>query len=53
VLYFLHKDKILGPNGCTAEFFLGISELLGDDLLRVVEEVRLSEKLLILSVQNL
>ena len=32
------KDKILGPNWWTNEFYIAILDLLGADLLTVVEE---------------
>jgi len=42
VLHSFQKDKSPGPNGWTIEFFLGFYDLLKVDLLRVVEESRLS-----------
>jgi hypothetical protein len=36
------KDKIPGPDGWTIEFYLAFFDLLGADLLRVVEETRLN-----------
>jgi hypothetical protein len=36
------KDKIPGPDGWTVEFFLHFFELVGDDLLGMVEESRLN-----------
>jgi hypothetical protein len=40
IISTFHKDKILSPNGWTLEFYLGFFEFLGEDLLRVVEKVR-------------
>ena len=40
------KDKTSGPDGWTIEFFLDLFELLGEDLLRVIEDTRLSGGLL-------
>jgi hypothetical protein len=37
----LQKDKSLGPYGWLVEFFLGLYELISEDLLKVVEECRL------------
>lgn len=44
-LKWLKKDKISGPDGWTIEFYLASYELLSHDLLRVVEECRISESL--------
>jgi hypothetical protein len=44
VLTTFKKDKSLGPDRWTVEFYLSFFELLGEDLLWVVEEVRLSGK---------
>jgi hypothetical protein len=41
------KDKILGPNGGTIKFFWGCRELIEDDLLKVVEELRKTEKVIV------
>jgi hypothetical protein len=41
VLKGFTKDKSLGPDGWTVEFFLHYFELVGQDLLEVVEESRL------------
>jgi hypothetical protein len=41
VLTSFKKDKIPGPNGWIVELFLGFFGMLGDDLLRVVEEMSL------------
>eukprot|EP01018_Ginkgo_biloba_P002298 Gb_28324 [translate_table: standard] len=38
VLNTLQKDKSPGPDGWSVEFYLDFFELLGDDLLRVIEE---------------
>lgn len=35
-----HKDKSPNPYGWTVEFYLGFVEVLGDNLLQVVEEMR-------------
>jgi hypothetical protein len=40
------KEKSIVPDGWTVEFFEFFFDLLGDDLLQVVEEVRTSGKLL-------
>ena len=42
VLQSFQKDKILGLDGWTIEFFIDLFELLGGDLLRVVEDTRIS-----------
>jgi len=39
-LHNFQKDKSPGPDGWTVEFFLGLYELIGADILRVVEETR-------------
>jgi hypothetical protein len=41
VLHSFQKDKIPGPDGWTIEFFIGLYELIGTNILRVVEESRL------------
>jgi len=38
VLHSFQKDKSPGPDGWPIEFFLGFFELIGGDLLKVVEE---------------
>jgi hypothetical protein len=38
------RNKSLGLDNWTAEFFKEFFDLLGDDLLRVVEEIRLPGK---------
>lgn len=40
VLQSFQKDKSLGPDGWSIEFYAGFNELLGSDLLGVVEESR-------------
>ena len=45
VLYSFHKDKSLGPDGQTIEFFLGSFEILGEDLMKVVEGSRLGGRI--------
>jgi len=44
-LKWFKKDKSLGPDGWTIEFYLAFYDLLGEDLLKVVEECRLSGSL--------
>jgi hypothetical protein len=44
VLSTFKKDRSLGLDGWTVEFFLDFFDLLGEDLLQVVEEVRRSRK---------
>ena len=41
-LKYFKKDKSPGPDGWTIEFFLELFEILGDDLLKVVEDSRIS-----------
>jgi hypothetical protein len=41
VLKSFAKDKSLGPNGWTVEFFIHFFDLVGDDLLDLVEDSRL------------
>eukprot|EP00253_Pinus_taeda_P016805 PITA_16805 len=41
-LKWFEKDKSPGPDGWTIEFYLAFYDLLGQDLLKVVEECRLS-----------
>jgi hypothetical protein len=41
VLKLFAKDKSLGPDGWTVEFFIHFFELVGDDLLEVVEDSRI------------
>jgi hypothetical protein len=40
VLKYFAKDKILGPDGWTIEFFLHFFEFVGEALLKVVEDSR-------------
>jgi hypothetical protein len=40
VLHSFQKVKIPGPDGWTIEFFIGLYELIGTNILRVVEESR-------------
>jgi hypothetical protein len=42
VLHNFQKDKILGPDGWTIEFLLGLYDLLGQDLLKLVEDTRVT-----------
>ena len=45
VLGSFQKDKSPGPDGWTIEFFLGFYEVLGMDLLQVVEDTRVSGRI--------
>ena len=45
VLQSFQKDKSLGPYGWSIEFFLELYEILGEDLLKVVEDTRLLGRL--------
>jgi hypothetical protein len=38
------KEKSLGPDGWTVEFYLHYFDLVGQDLLDMVEETRIEEK---------
>ena len=38
VLHSFQKDKSLGPNGWSVEFFMGLYDIFGGNLLRVVED---------------
>jgi hypothetical protein len=38
VLHSFQKDKIPGPDGWTIEFFLGLYDFLGHDMLKLVED---------------
>lgn len=42
ILKWFRKDKITGPDGCTIEFYLEFYDILGQYLLKVVEESRVS-----------
>jgi hypothetical protein len=42
VMNSFQKDKIPGPDGWTIEFFLGFFDFIGQDILSLVEETRLS-----------
>jgi hypothetical protein len=42
ILGSFKKEKILGPNGWTMEFYLGFYEFLEKDLLHVIDESRRS-----------
>ena len=44
-LHSFQKDKSPGLDGWTIEFFLGLYDLLGGDLLKVMEDTRLSGRL--------
>jgi hypothetical protein len=39
------KDKSPGPDGWTIEFFLGCYEIIGTDLLKMVEDTRISSRI--------
>jgi hypothetical protein len=43
IIHSFQKDKIPGPYGWTIEFYLAFFDLLGADLLQVVEEFRRNE----------
>lgn len=40
VIHSFNHNKSLGPDGWTIEFYSGFFELIGEDLLEVVEESR-------------
>ena len=40
VLHSFQKDKIPGPDGWSMDFFVGLFDLIGNDILKVVEESR-------------
>jgi hypothetical protein len=44
VLHTFQKDKSLGLDGWPAEFYLDFFEVLGDDILKVVEDIMLLRK---------
>lgn len=46
ILHQFKKYESPDPNGWTIEFFMGFFNILGEDLLRVVEEIRISGRLL-------
>jgi hypothetical protein len=46
VLKLFAKDKSLGPDGWTVEFFSHFFDLLGDDLLELVEDSRMRGKVI-------
>jgi hypothetical protein len=46
VLSSFKQDKIPGPDGLPIELYLGFYDLLEEDLLRVIEEVKSSGKVL-------
>jgi hypothetical protein len=37
-LCYFQKDESPSPNGCPIEFYLGVYDILGKDLLKMVEE---------------
>jgi len=45
VLFNFQKDKIPGSDGWTVEFLQGLFDIIGDDLLKVVEDSRVSERI--------
>ena len=45
VLHSFQKDKFPGPDGWTVEFFLGCYEILGQDLLKMREDTRISGRI--------
>jgi hypothetical protein len=45
VLNSFQKDKILGSDGWTIEFFLGFFDSIGQDILSLVEETRLTRQM--------
>jgi hypothetical protein len=45
VLHSFQKDKIPGPDGWTIEFFLGCYEIVGPDLLKMIEDTRTSGRI--------
>jgi hypothetical protein len=47
VLKLFAKDKSSGPNGWTVEFFSHFFDLVGDELLEVVEDSRMRGKVII------
>ena len=44
-LHSFQKDKSLGPDGWNIELFLGMYDLLSGDLLKVLEDTKLSGRL--------
>ena len=46
VLHSFQKDKSPGPDGWTIEFFLELFEIMGGDLLKVVEDTRIIGRIL-------
>ena len=46
ILHTLKKDRNPGPDGWSVEFYLEFFKPLGEDLLGVVEEVIISDKIL-------
>eukprot|EP01018_Ginkgo_biloba_P000430 Gb_04206 [translate_table: standard] len=47
VLVSFQKDKSLGPDGWPVEFFIGFSEVIEEELMRVIEESRAFGKVLL------
>jgi len=45
IISYFKRDKCLGPDGWNAEFFEEFFDLLGDDFLKVVEEIFQSWKM--------
>jgi hypothetical protein len=50
VLKGFAKDKSLGPDGWTVEFFLHFFDMVGPDLLVVVEETRIRGEVFVRSI---
>jgi hypothetical protein len=44
VLNSFQKDRIPGPDEWLVEFYLNLFELIGEDILRIAEEVTLTGK---------
>jgi len=42
VLHSFQKDKSPGPDGWTIEFFMGLYDILGQDILKLVEDTKSS-----------
>jgi hypothetical protein len=45
VLENFNKDRSPGPNGWTTKFFISFFDLVGEDLLEMVEDSRRNDKL--------
>jgi hypothetical protein len=53
VLFSFQRDKGPGPCGWSSKFYEGFLDLLGDELLRVVEEILISGNVLGGLIQHL